>query len=67
MPMWYDQYRVTNIYMSLMAAGLGAGNTWLYFCDGRNGSSGGMRWVVTATRSVTVMNTILYFYWVGTH
>ena len=58
-----DQY----IYMCLTAEGLRTGNTWLYFCDGRNRSGRGMCQVITATRSVTVMNTILYFYWAGMH
>ena len=45
-----------EIYVT--AAGLRAGNTLLYFRVGRNRSGLGTRRVITATLSVTVMNTI---------
>ena len=48
------------------AAGWRAGNTWIAFVLARVGSGLCMCWVVMATWSATVMNTISIL-WVGTH
>ena len=60
------QMKQTIMYVCVTAVGWRASNTQFTFVLARVGSGLCTRQVVTATRSITVMNTISIL-WAGTH